>query len=47
MNIKLPIEADKIFIKKPVKKPKKNPEASDIINPPGKENVKKIIAIKK
>ena len=30
-----------IFIKKPIQKPKKNPDDKVIINPPGKERKKK------
>lgn len=45
MNIKLPIEVEKILIRKPGINPKKNPEANVTINPPGKEKEKKINAI--
>ena len=47
INIRLPKDIDNIFIKKPPKKPKKNPELIKIIMPPGNERVKKQIEIMK
>ena len=43
MNNKLPKDIENIFIKKPSKKPKKNPALIKIIIPPGNENAKKQI----
>tara|TARA_B100001173_G_C15538618_1_gene358661 strand:- start:198 stop:386 length:189 start_codon:yes stop_codon:yes gene_type:complete len=47
INIRLPKDIDSIFIKKPSKKPKKNPELIKIIIPPGNDKVKKQIEIMK
>ena len=41
INIKLPIEIEKILIKNPPIKPKKNPEPTSIIIPPGNDKIKK------
>ena len=45
MNNRLPKDIENIFIKKPSRKPKKNPELIKIIIPPGSESVKKQIEI--